>query len=161
MSPSKQPSNGDTATCPWCSAEVPAEVATCPSCGAALRDAADGDVAGVTQVDLAAASRLARLKPPGRIAMWLGAERTTENAQLTGRIEEPSAEVRAEMLRLELAAIDAEIQAKNAQLEAERVLPPEEGGRGAPATEMPSAPADASTPEAGERPEVPPQGEPG
>lgn len=161
MSPKKQPSNGDTATCPWCSAQVPAEVATCPSCGAALRDAADGDVAGVTQVDLAAASRLARLKPPGRIAMWLGAERTTENAQLSGRIEEPSAEVRAEMLRLELAAIDAEIQAKNAQLEAERALPPEEGGRGGDETPQPRTPPDASAPDDTETPEDAPQRDPG
>jgi len=129
MSPSKKPSD-EMATCPWCSAQVPAEASRCPSCNAALRDAADGDVLGVTQVDLAAASRLARLKPPGRIAMLLGAEKTTENPELSGRIEPPSDEVRAEMLRLELAAIDAEIQAKNAQLEAERSLPPEEGGTG-------------------------------
>jgi hypothetical protein len=65
--------------------------------------------------------------------MWLGAERTTDNPALAGRIEPPSDEVRKEMLRLELAAIDAEIQARNAQLEAERILPPEDAG--APASE--------------------------
>ncbi|MFL5708792.1 MAG: hypothetical protein ACJ77Y_07360, partial [Chloroflexota bacterium] len=88
MSPSRKPSD-ETATCPWCSAQVPAEAARCPSCNAALRDAADGDVLGVTLVDLAAASRLARLKPPGRIARRLGAARTTENPELAGRIEPP------------------------------------------------------------------------
>lgn len=146
MSPAKQPSMDDTSTCPWCSATVPAEVAKCPSCGASLRDVVSEDVAGVTQVDLAATSRLSRLKPPGRVAMWLGAERTTENPELSGRIEPPSEEVRKEMLRLELAAIDAEIEAKKAQAEAERMLPPEDGGP-APAADVGTAPDQAAADE--------------
>ena len=150
MSPSKEQPIDETATCPWCSATVPAEVSRCPSCNAALRDGADGDVLGVTQVDLAAASRLARLKPPGRIAQWLGAEPTTANVALSGKIEPPSDEVRAEMLRLELAAIDAEIEAQNALLEAERSLPPEEGGQGLPprAADVTDAADDANEAEA-------------
>ncbi|HET9851850.1 MAG TPA: hypothetical protein VFP56_05025 [Candidatus Limnocylindrales bacterium] len=132
MNAAKKQSTDDTTICPWCSATIPAEAARCPSCGAALRDGADGDVLGVTQVDLAATSRLARLKPPGRIAMLLGAERTTDDPELSGRIEPPSDEVRKEMLRLELAAIDAEIEAKNAQLEAERALALENGAPDAP-----------------------------
>ena len=148
MSAAADPSSQDMATCPWCSASVPMEVSRCPSCGAALRDGADGDVAGVTQVDLAATSRLARLKPPGRIAMWLGAERTIENPELSGQIEPPSDEVRKEMLRLELAAIDAEIEAKNAQLEAERKLAGEEDG----AVPSPDAPPAAGAPPAPEAP---------
>ncbi len=130
MNAARRQSAGETATCPWCSATVPAEASRCPSCDAALRDAVDGDVLGVTQVDVAAASRLARLKPPGRIAVLLGAEPTSDGPEVAGRIEPPSEEVRKEMLRLELAAIDAEIEAKNAQLEAERVL----GADGAPTT---------------------------
>jgi len=127
MSGTRKKPTEEMTTCSWCSATIPVDVATCPSCGAALRDAVDGDVAGVTQVDLAATSRLARMKPPGRIATWLGAERTTDNPALAGKIEPPSDEVRKEMLRLELAAIEAELEAKNAQLEAERTLPPDEG----------------------------------
>ena len=117
-----------TATCPWCSAAVPVEAAKCPSCGAALRDAADGDVLGVTQVDLAATTKLARLGKPGRLATWLGAEETAVSPDLTGRIEEPSEEVRREMLRLELAAIDAEIEAKKAIVEENSKLPAEDAG---------------------------------
>jgi hypothetical protein len=138
----KQPLD-ETSTCPWCSATVPVEASTCPSCGAALRDVVADEILGVTQVDLAATSRLARLKPPGRIAMWLGAERTTEDPELSGRIEPPSDEVRKEMLRLELAAIDAEIESKKQQAEAERKLPPEgaiQGGPDAPVSETPDAP---------------------
>lgn len=123
--------SGETATCPWCSATVPTEAATCPSCGAALRDAADVEVLGVTQVDHAATSRLARLGKPGRLATWLGAESTAENAELTGHIEEPSEEVRKEMLRLKLAAIDAEIEAKRTAVEANSRLDIEDGGEAA------------------------------
>lgn len=126
MSAQKKQPLEETSTCPWCSATVPAEAVQCPSCGAALRDVVAEDIAGVTQVDLAATSRLARLKPPGRIAMWLGAERTTDNPELSGSVEPPSEEVRKEMLRLELAAIDAEIEAKTSLAEAQRNLPPED-----------------------------------
>ena len=48
--------SGETTTCPWCSARCAIEAATCPSCGASLRDAADGDVLGVTQIDPSAVS---------------------------------------------------------------------------------------------------------
>jgi hypothetical protein len=133
MSPSAKKAIGESATCSWCSAIVPAEAATCPSCGAALRDAVDGDVLGVTQVDLAATSKLARMtKQPGRLAVWLGAERTTENPELAGRIEPPSDEVRKEMLKLELAAIDAEIEAKRQAAEALQKLPPDDVPEGPP-----------------------------
>ena len=165
MNAAKRQSTGESATCPWCSATIPAEAARCPSCGAALRDGADGDVLGVTQVDLAATSRLARLKPPGRIAMLLGAERTTDDPELSGRIEPPSEEVRKEMLRLELAAIDAEIEAKNAQLEAERALALEGEAGELPAPSPDAAPAPspdaAPAPSPDAAPEEPSSSEPG
>jgi hypothetical protein len=163
MNAAKQQSPDDSTTCPWCSASIPAEAARCPSCGAALRDGADGDVLGVTQVDLAATSRLARVKQPGLVATWLGAERTTDNPELSGRIEPPSEEVRKEMLKLELAAIDAEIEAKTAQLEAERALAPDDAPA-APAADAPAAPAAdgpaATAPESPVAPEDPPTSEP-
>jgi hypothetical protein len=166
MSASKTPAPGETSICPWCSATVPAEASRCPSCNAALRDAVDDEVPGVTQVDLAATSRLARLKPPGRVAMWLGAERTTEDPSLSGRIEPPSDEVRKEMLRLELAAIDAEIEAKTTLAEAQSKLPPEDGGpeppkandaavaaTNAPDPAPPDAPTDVPTDASGDTPD--------
>ena len=87
----------------------------------------NGDVLGVTQVDLSAASKLARIKP-NRLTTWLGAESTTENPMLSGKVEPLSEEVRREMLRLELAAIDAEIEAKTTHAEAQKTLPPEDAG---------------------------------
>jgi hypothetical protein len=123
---SKKPAaeSAATETCPWCSAKVPARAATCPACGASLRDAVDEDILGVTQIDPGAVSRASRIKP-GRLATWLGAEDTAATTDLGGHVEPPSKEVREEMLRLELAAIDAEIEAKKQAAEAARILPDE------------------------------------
>jgi hypothetical protein len=120
-----------TETCPWCSAKVSVSAATCPSCGASLRDAVDEEILGVTQIDPAAVSRASRIKP-GRIATWLGAEDTAPTSDLGGHVEPPSKEVREEMLRLELAAIDAEIEAKKQAAEAAKILPDEEAPEAEP-----------------------------
>ena len=125
MSPAKaKRSSGETATCPWCSATVPVEASTCPSCGAQLRDAAEGEVLGVTQIDPAAVVRTRRIKTR-RLASWLGAD-PQDDEESGGKVEPPTDEVKQEMLRLELAAIDAEIEAKRTAAEAQRALPPED-----------------------------------
>lgn len=115
MSPAKKSSgtqgSGETTTCPWCSATVPAEAATCPSCGASLRDAAEGDILGVTQVDPAAVIRTKRIRSRN-IAAFLGVGDGPDDEESTGKVEPPSDAVKREMLKLELAAIDAEIEAK-------------------------------------------------
>ena len=113
----------ETQTCPWCSAAVPAEAVTCPSCGASLRDAAQGDVLGVTQIDPSAIIRTRRIRSRN-IAAFLGVTDQPEENESGGKVEPPSEEVRQEMLRLELAAIDAEIEAKRAAEAANRDLPP-------------------------------------
>ena len=127
--------------CPWCSATVPVASSTCPNCGAALRDAVDGDIAGVTQIDPSAVLRTKRIKSRG-IAAWLVGDRESEDASI-GKVEPPSEEVRREMLRLELAAIDAELDAKAAAAEANRELGIDVE---APATEEDAAAA-AATPD--------------
>jgi hypothetical protein len=125
--------SGETQPCPWCSATVPREAATCPSCGAQLREAAEGDIPGVTQTDLAAVSRARRSKPRG-LAAWLVGEPPAED-DLGGKIEPPSEEVRKEMLRLELAALDAELEARAQTAAAERAV-----SAGEPAAAEPDAP---------------------
>ena len=136
----------ETETCPWCSATVPVAATTCPSCGAALRDAAPGDIAGVTQIDPSAVLKTKRIKRSG-LAAWLVGEREAEEPSV-GKVEPPSEEVRREMLRLELAAIDAELDAKTAAAEANRELgidttaPEPARGAGGPSTGL-------ATPEAG------------
>ena len=104
---------GKTTTCPWCSADVAGAATTCPSCGASLTEGPAGDIAGLTQIDPAAVSRASRIKP-GRLASWLGAEAAADSPDLGGRVAPPSQEVREEMLRLQLAALDAELEAAKA-----------------------------------------------
>jgi hypothetical protein len=115
---------------------VSATAATCPSCGAALRDAADGDIAGVTQIDPTALLKVRRIKPRGRITSWLTGDGDVEE-ESGGKVEPPSEEVRREMLRLELAALDAEIETKAQQAAAQRDLPLDDAGTDTP-------PSDAS-----------------
>lgn len=127
MSPARRKPSGQTTTCPWCSATVPVEAAKCPSCGASLRDAADGDVLGVTQIDPSAGSRARRVKPRRLLSLLTGDSPAEE--EKGGKIEPLSDEVKREMLRLELAAIDAEIEAKALQAKAAaaaKELPPED-----------------------------------
>jgi hypothetical protein len=125
---SRAKSSGETTTCPWCSATVPIEAATCPSCGASLRDAAEGDILGVTQVDPAAVVRTTRIRPRN-IAAFLGVGDGPADEEPTGKVEPPSEEVRREMLRLELAAIDVEIEAKAKEAAAQQALPPDQPGK--------------------------------
>ena len=131
MSPRKAAS-GETATCPWCSATVPIEAATCPSCGASLRDAAEGDILGVTQVDPAAVAKGKRIRTPRNIAAFLGVGDGPPEDELIGKVEPLSEEVRQEMLRLELAALDAEIEAKSKEAAAQQALPPDDDPKATP-----------------------------
>lgn len=124
MSPARKKPSGETTTCPWCSATVPIEAAICPSCGAQLRETAEGDVLGVTQIDPSAASRVRRVKPR-RLTSWLTGDDPVEEEEAGGKIEPASPDVKREMLKLELAAIDAELEARAAQAAANRDLPPE------------------------------------
>jgi ribosomal protein L40E len=130
MSPARKKESVETGICPWCSATVPVEASTCPSCGASLRDAAQGDVLGVTQIDPAAIVRRKGIKS-ARLAGWLGSD-TPEQDTLGGKIEPPSEAVRREMLKLELAAMDAEIEAKAREAAAEQALPPDDAAKAAP-----------------------------
>lgn len=132
MSPRKAAS-GETATCPWCSATVPVEATTCPSCGASLRDAADGDILGVTQVDPAAVVKSKRIRSPRNIAAFLGVGDGPPEDELIGKVEPLTDEVRQEMLRLELAALDAEIEAKSKEAAAQQALPPDDDSKAKPA----------------------------
>jgi len=126
MSPARRSKpSGEMTTCPWCSATVPVEAAICPSCGAQLREAVEGDILGVTQIDPSAVSRARRVKPR-RLTSWLTGDTPVEEEETGGKIEPPSPDVRREMLKLELAAIDAELEAKAAAAAANKDLPPDD-----------------------------------
>jgi hypothetical protein len=135
MSPAQkkdgEATGAEESSCPWCSATVPATAVTCPSCGASLRDAADGEVAGVTQIDPMALARVRRIKPRRGLTAWLTGDDPIEE-ESGGKVEAPSEEVRREMLRIELAALDAEIEAKAQQAAAQRDLPLDDAADAAP-----------------------------
>lgn len=111
--------------CPWCSAQlVTGREETCPSCGAALHETSESEVPGVTRVDIDAVLR-ART-PDGQrgrgLIGWLSGEYEPEAAPDTPEsIAPPEEAVRREMLRLELAALEAEVQGRQAEAEAEIV----------------------------------------
>jgi hypothetical protein len=105
--------------CPWCSAALPsADVERCPSCGAALKEP-DAAVPGVTQIDVDAIlkSRSPTQKPRGLIG-WLSGEYDAGKPETPppGTLEPPDEAVRREMLRLELAALEAEVLARQVEV---------------------------------------------
>jgi len=137
------------AVCPWCSAELKNNPARCPSCGAQLHEEAPAEIPGVTQLDPAAGA-VARPAPRSRgILGWLSGEyEPAEGAGERDSISPPSDAVRAEMARLEMAAIQAEIDAEAAEaaVAADAVVSPEPEAS-APEPEA-SAPEPASPPAA-------------
>jgi hypothetical protein len=131
-------------TCPWCSATYTGDPETCPSCGAALAVDPSTDTAlpGLTAIDAAAIVRAKTPvpRPRNRILSWISGEYPDEvpTATEAGALAPPDIEVRREMLRLELEAEVANLQAEADSLMAEAAvegrLPAE-----APAADVPSA----------------------
>jgi hypothetical protein len=113
------PTSDSDLICPWCSATLPsADVERCPSCGAALKEP-DAAVPGVTQIDVDAIlkSRSPAQKPRGLIG-WLSGEYDDGKPATPppGTLEPPDEAVRREMLRLELAALEAEVLARQVEV---------------------------------------------
>lgn len=127
--------------CPWCSAEVTGDPTRCPSCGAALREETSADIPGVTQLDPAAST--ARPTPRSRgLLGWLSGEyEGAEGAGERASVEPPSQAVRAEMARLEMEAIQAQLDAAAAEQAATATTPEATQG----ASESEPAPATQPT----------------
>jgi hypothetical protein len=112
-----------TAACSWCSTEVPEGATACPNCGANLVPDPDADVPGVTAVDAASIirSRSAASQPRSRLLSWISGESTVEQPSKAEQqaIAPPAPDVQREILRLELAALQAEADALRAEAVAE------------------------------------------
>jgi hypothetical protein len=131
--------------CNWCSAPLPSDHETvCPSCGATLLG--DGDTAsvpGLTAIDAEAILRNARAskaKPRSRLLGWISGDYDDESAAAAaapGSLSPPPADVRREMLRLELEAHVANAQAEVEALAADAAV--EEGRSLAPVEAGPDA----------------------
>jgi hypothetical protein len=128
--------------CPWCSARYTGDPDSCPSCGAALAvdPATDPALPGLTAIDPAAIvrSKAPVARPRSRLLSWIsgdyGDDRLTPVE--AGALAPPALDVRREMLRLELAAEVANLQAEADALLADATV---EGH--APQTSAGTAPA--------------------
>jgi len=111
--------------CPWCSATYTGSPTECPSCGAALAEGpTTGEpVPGLTAIDAAA---IVRSKEPTKksrrgILAWISGEYPDEitTPAEAGAIAPPDLAVRREILRLELEAEVAALQAEADALKAD------------------------------------------
>jgi rRNA maturation endonuclease Nob1 len=112
--------------CTWCSAPLPSESeATCPSCGATLIEETEKQVPGVTAIDAEAIIRgkADRPKSRSRLMSWISGEYEDEEKPAPpGSLAPPPLDVRREMLRLELAAQVANLQAEAGAMAAEAAI---------------------------------------
>ena len=105
-----------TVICSWCSTESPPGTTVCPNCGANLVPDADVEVPGVTAVDAASILRSkANDAPSNPVLAWM----TSEHSRA---IAPPDDAVRREILRLELEAEVANLQAEADALRAEAAV---------------------------------------
>jgi hypothetical protein len=114
--------------CMWCSAELPSESeVTCPTCGATLIGDGDNPVPGVTAIDAEAIVRNTRstgTKPRSRLMSWISGEydEGEDHKAPPGSLSPPPFEVRREILRLELEAEVANLQAEADAMAAEAAV---------------------------------------
>jgi hypothetical protein len=119
--------------CMWCSAELPSDSEiTCPTCGATLIGEGDNQVPGVTAIDAEAiirAGRDSKPRPRSRLMSWISGEYVEEEKPAPpGSLTPPPPEVRREMLRLELEAQVANLQAEAGAIAAEQAVEAVEAG---------------------------------
>jgi hypothetical protein len=120
--------------CPWCSAALPSATAEqCPSCGAILISETDASLPGVTAIDAEAVIRNARAAAPqkrSRLLSWISGEDADEPEAPAppGSLAPPPPEVRREMLRLELEAEVANLQAEADSIVSEAEVEARENG---------------------------------
>jgi hypothetical protein len=113
--------------CMWCSAPLPSESeTTCPDCGATLISEGDAQVPGVTAIDAAALVGLRNVEKPrqrNRLMSWISGEYPEEEKPAPpGSLSPPPLDVRREMLRLELEAEVANLQAEAGAMAAEQAV---------------------------------------
>jgi hypothetical protein len=114
--------------CMWCSAELPSDHETvCTSCGATLiGDTETQQVPGVTAIDAEAliAGRTVKPRQRSRLLSWISGEYDgpDEAPAPPGSLAPPPPAVRREMLRLELEAQVANLQAEAGAMAAEEAM---------------------------------------
>jgi hypothetical protein len=137
--------------CPWCSANYTGDPDTCPSCGAALAvdPATDPALPGLTAIDAAAIVRAKTpvARPRNRLLSWISGDYQddTPSATEAGALAPPDLDVRREMLRLELEAEVANLQAEADALLAEAGFEGSAADLSQPATAVAEEDAEVAT----------------
>jgi hypothetical protein len=113
--------------CMWCSAELPSDHETvCSSCGATLIGETDSQVPGVTAIDAEAIIKAGRAQKPrqrNRLMSWISGDYEADEAPAPpGSLAPPPPAVRREMLRLELEAQVANLQAEAGAMAADEAV---------------------------------------
>lgn len=109
--------------CPWCSTSVTPETAVCSSCGAILTSDGEPDLPGVTAVDTAILRGEKKPKSRSRLLSWISGEYVDEKPAVSDSqaVAPPDADVQREILRLEIEAEVANLQAQVDAMRAEAV----------------------------------------
>ena len=110
--------------CPWCSTPLGPDAVSCPTCGAALTGDEEPQVPGVPAVDQKlAATRQRPTKSPSRLMAWIAGDSADDipSEAESQAIAPPDLEVRREILRLELEAEVARLQAETDAILSEAV----------------------------------------
>ena len=110
--------------CPWCSTPLGPDAVSCPTCGAALTGDEEPQVPGVPAVDQKlAATRRRPTKSPSRLMAWIAGDSADDipSEAESQAIAPPDLEVRREILRLELEAEVARLQAETDAILSEAV----------------------------------------
>jgi hypothetical protein len=107
----------DTASdsiCPWCSAALTPGAATCPSCGANLTSDDDHELPGVNAIDQDVVRGLKKPPARSRLLSWISGdyEPGTPSLVEAGALAPPDQDVQREILRLEIEAEVANLQAE-------------------------------------------------
>jgi hypothetical protein len=107
--------------CPWCSAAVTPETAICPSCGAILLSDEERELPGVTAVDQAVVRGEKKQAGRSRLLSWISGEYPDDEPAVADAqaLAPPDPEVQREILRLELEAEVANLQAESDSLRSE------------------------------------------
>jgi hypothetical protein len=146
--------SGPVTTCQWCSAELPApDVERCPSCGATLTSATgtEPELPGLTALDPHAmtGARSGVARPRSRILSFLTGDMPPDSGGPLdpSSVAPPSDAVRREMLRLQIDAERADLEAEAIALKSDALA-----HRGITLAELNAADAPAGDAPAGDAP---------
>jgi hypothetical protein len=111
--------------CPWCSAALVPGSPTCASCGASLESEEERDVPGLTAVDTAILRGEKKPASRSRLLSWISGEYNADTAPSAAdskALAPPDPAVQREIIRLELEAEVANLQAEADALLSEAVV---------------------------------------